>query len=67
MSKRYDFNEAAPEGQVYVCGACGKTSQSRSGFDHDGNRTTSSRWDESCFLNAVLCEAGGPPWKAVTR
>jgi len=48
----------APQGQVWVCGACGKTSN---------NRTTVG--DESCFLNAVLCyaqrdlESGN--WKAV--
>lgn len=32
---------------LWVCGACGKRSQSRYGFDTPG-------WDESCMLNAVL-------------
>ncbi len=39
----------APEGQVYVCGACGKTSTTRYGLD------AKNGWDESCMLNAVLC------------
>jgi hypothetical protein len=34
----------APEGQVWVCEACGK---------HSKNRTAIG--DVSCFLNAVLC------------
>ncbi len=50
----------APEGKVYVCGACGKTSRNRAGFtprNGDRNSTTcaSPGWDESCMLNAVLC------------
>jgi hypothetical protein len=40
----------APEGQIWVCGACGKTSK-----DRYGDRNSS--WDESCALNAVLCYA----------
>ena len=42
-------NHVAPEGQVYVCGACGKRSQDRYGYqkiDHG--------WDESCMLNSIL-------------
>lgn len=39
----------APAGQVYVCGACGKTSTTRYGLD------AANGWDESCMLHAVLC------------
>lgn len=37
----------APDGAVWICGACGKTSKDRYG---DGK----SMWDESCMLHAVL-------------
>lgn len=40
----------APDGQVFVCGACGRVSKSLYG---DGT----SGWDESCMFNAVLCYA----------
>jgi hypothetical protein len=43
-------NHVAPEGQVYVCGACGKMSQ-----DKYGMQRISRGWDESCMLNSVLC------------
>ena len=39
------MNETAPEGQVWVCAACGKQSRDRYGYG----------WDESCMLHAVLC------------
>lgn len=39
-----DYN--APEGMVWVCLACGKTSVNR--MDGKGG------WDESCFLNSAL-------------
>lgn len=42
-------NKEAPKGQVYVCGACGKTSKTKNGFDTPG-------WDVSCMLHAVLCD-----------
>jgi len=44
----------APKGAIWVCGACGKTSIDRYGTVgwHD------TGWDESCMLNAVLCEEG---------
>lgn len=45
----------APEGQIYVCGACGKTSYTRYGFDENDQSQADSGWDESCMLNAVLC------------
>jgi len=40
----------APEGTVWVCGACGKTSHTRYGLD----RNKSPGWDESCMMNAVI-------------
>lgn len=43
----------APEGQVWVCAACGRSNRNRV---HVG--------DESCFLNAVLCY-DRQPWQAV--
>ena len=46
--------DLAPEGQTWVCCACGKTARSRYGFDAEGNRTTRQRWDESCAMNAEL-------------
>ncbi len=38
------LNGIAPEGQMWVCGACGKYSR---------NRYTVG--DESCYINSVLC------------
>lgn len=51
----------APEGQIWVCGACGKTSTTRYGFK-----------DSSCMSNAVLCydrEQNGRQavWEAVDK
>lgn len=43
-------NEVAPEGAMYVCGACGKRSR-----DLYGEHSYDQGWDESCMLNAVLC------------
>jgi len=48
-----DVNRFAPEGTIWVCGACGKTSTDQYGLEgkvHPG-------WDASCALNAVLCYA----------
>jgi hypothetical protein len=39
----------APEGKVWVCGACGKRTKDR--YGEEGG------WDEACMLNAVLCDA----------
>jgi hypothetical protein len=41
----------APDGTVWVCGACGKRASNRytGGISHG--------WDESCMLHAVLCRA----------
>lgn len=44
----------APEGQIWVCAACGKSARNRANVG-----------DESCFLNAVLCYDRGLPWEAV--
>ena len=57
----YEGNKEAPEGMIWVCGACGRTSRWRYGFDVDGNECEKSHWwDESCMMNAVLCyEKGG--------
>lgn len=38
----------APEGAIWVCGACGKTALDRYGDPNSG-------WDESCMLNSILC------------
>ena len=40
----------APEGAIWVCGACGKTS------DHlYGEGEKNYGWDISCSINATLC------------
>lgn len=44
-------NRTAAAGTVYVCVACGKRSR-----DLYGDQAISGGWDESCVLNAVLCE-----------
>jgi len=59
----------APKGTIWICGACGKRSRTRFGFDKEGRRASvSAGWDESCMLNAVLChdDPVGEP-RAVTR
>lgn len=38
----------APNGTIWVCAACGKTSRDICGDE-------GASWDESCMLNAVLC------------
>lgn len=55
----------APDGQIWVCGACGKTSKDRYG-------DPGKNWDEACMLNSVLCHVEperieGEPfkWRAV--
>jgi hypothetical protein len=67
-------NRIALDGQVYVCGACGKRSRDLFGF-----QKISYGYDESCVLNAVLCHddpeadrdarmrRGEAPWRAVTE
>lgn len=49
-------NTKAPEGQIWVCAACGKRSRYKYGFDADGHRCGPDYgWDESCMCHAVLC------------
>jgi hypothetical protein len=43
-------NVIAPEGQVFVCCACGRRSK-----DQYGNQRINRSWDESCMLNSILC------------
>lgn len=43
-------NIVAPEGQVWVCFACGKRSR-----DRHGEAPLDSGWDVSCTINCVLC------------
>lgn len=43
------MNEIAPEGEVWVCQACGKMSKDKYGF-----QKISWGWDESCMLNSAL-------------
>jgi hypothetical protein len=42
-------NAVAPEGQVYLCAACGKQSK-----DKYGEQRISHGWDVSCMMNSVL-------------
>lgn len=44
-------HKPAPDGQVYVCCACGKRSK-----DVYGEHPIDKGWDESCALNCVLCK-----------
>lgn len=56
-------NHTAPEGQVYVCGACGKRSR-----DRYGDKRIDRGWDVSCMMHAVLCYEERTPdgtWRAV--
>lgn len=59
-------NERAPEGSVYVCGACGKVSHWRYGFDLAGKNDATRGWDESCAMNCALVPESGivkpSPW-----
>jgi len=59
--------DLAPEGQVWICYACGKKSRTKYGFDVTGQRAAINRgWDESCMMNAVLVyDAPSPPYRAV--
>jgi hypothetical protein len=56
-------NKRAPEGEVYVCGACGNVSHWRYGFADDGTsrggrNDASPGWDESCSMNCGLVPEG---------
>jgi len=48
-------NEFAPEGQIFVCMACGKVSKDRFGTT-EGNGGVSVAWDVSCMLHARLID-----------
>lgn len=53
-----DGKELAPDGQVWVCAACGKRARSRYGFNVVGGSTVIDRgWDTSCMMHAILCHA----------
>ena len=43
------MNEVASEGQVFVCGACGKRSR-----DRYGDQKIDWGWDVSCMMHAIL-------------
>lgn len=43
-------DRVAPEGRLWVCLACGKTSTDRYGDDGEH----SAGWDESCMMNSRL-------------
>ena len=44
------MNEVAPDGQIFVCVACGKWSK-----DRYGDQKIDRGWDVSCVMNSVLC------------
>ena len=44
------MNTTAPQGQIFVCVACGKLSR-----DRYGNDKVSHGWDENCMMSAILC------------
>jgi len=44
-------NKIVGEGEVFVCSTCGKRSR-----DLYGEQAIDPGWDESCILNAVLCD-----------
>jgi len=45
------MNQLAKEGQVFVCGACGKRSK-----DRYGEEAIDLGWDVSCAVSAILCD-----------
>ena len=58
-TQRFEREHTAPDGQVYVCGACGRS-----------NKKAWEVGDESCFLNAVLCHEKAPgetTWRAADK
>ena len=55
MSQETKGTDIAPDGQIWICQACGKRSKSQFGFDAAGKRTNLDHgWDESCMMNSVL-------------
>jgi hypothetical protein len=63
---KLDGTDIAPEGYVFVCRACGKTSRSRYGFDVAGRSACSYGWDESCMLNCALYKIANITFKGKT-
>ena len=49
-----DGTTLAPEGQIYVCMACGKTSKTKYGYDKQDKDVAMYGWDVSCMLNSRL-------------
>jgi len=49
-----DGTELCKDDELWVCGACGKTSRSHYGFDKDEKSVASPGWDESCMMNSSL-------------
>lgn len=49
-----DGTTLAPEGYIWICLACGKTSKSKYGFDQDHKPVAMRGWDVSCSLNSQL-------------
>ena len=52
-------NAKAPDGKVWMCGACRKLSEFPYGFESDGSPMGkdckhSKGWDISCMVNSVL-------------
>jgi len=47
--RRFMSNHEAPQGQIYICGACGKRSR-----DVYGSNKIDRGWDASCMMNSVL-------------
>lgn len=47
-------NKKAPDNQIYVCTACGKTSEWLYGWDDQGAKCSSPGWDASCTIYAEL-------------
>ncbi len=54
------MNEKAPEGKIWMCGACGKKAFWLYGFDPNDKDCCDSGYDESCMLNAVLVDDNRP-------
>lgn len=44
-----------PRHMVWVCGACGKTSRTRYGWNKSGKSVADPGWDSSCRCCSVLC------------
>jgi hypothetical protein len=56
MNKPNEFfgNQKAPDGHVYVCGACGRVSRWKYGLDFSGKHDSTPGWDLSCAINSLL-------------